>query len=273
MIDLILRKIDSLSAGQQKVARYIIDNLEKASYETIAQIGRENNVSETTVIRLSYALGFGGFSEMQKGIRSSILESRENGGGVNGEPFIETEENLLETEIKNLQKMASQIDFCALEKAADALLNADKIFCVGHRTSAYAAGWFSFIMEILRGSVYNVSNSHETYVFLDMTEKSAVVSIAFSRYSTATINFVTLAKEKKAAVIAVTDSPYSPLARLADYLFIVPPNRTQYGFNCIASTCSLLNLLVRTVSKRSSAAEGRIQAQEHIDSFNRLIFE
>ena len=275
MVDLIVRKLNSLSPGQQKVARYIMDNLEKASYETIAQIGRENCVSETTVIRLSYALGFGGFSEMQKGIRSSIFKLRENG---NADEAIADgnhagEENPLETEIKNLQKISGQLDYIALDKAAEALCAAKNVFCVGHRTSAYSAGWFAFVLEILRGNTRLVSGSQETYALLDTDENSVVVCIAFSRYSTETISFADMAKEKKAAIIAVTDSPFSPLAHLADYSFIVPPNRTKYGFNSIASTCSLLNLLVEGVSRRNPQAEERIQEQEHIYSINRIIFE
>jgi DNA-binding MurR/RpiR family transcriptional regulator len=274
MVDLIARKLNSLSPGQQKVARYIMDNLEKASYETIAQIGRENCVSETTVIRLSYALGFGGFSEMQKGIRASILEPHENGNaGESTECGYAGEENPLESEIKNLQKMSGQLDYAALDKAAEILCAAKNVFCVGHRTSAYSAGWFAFVLEILRGNTRLVPGSQETYALLDTNEDSVVVCIAFSRYSTETINFADMAKEKKAAIIAVTDSPFSPLARLADYSFIAPPNRTKYGFNSIASTCSLLNLLIEGVSKRYPQAEERIQEQEHIYSINRIIFE
>jgi DNA-binding MurR/RpiR family transcriptional regulator len=71
--NLVKQKFNGLSAGQKKVAEYLIQNLEEAAFSTAFQIGRKVGVSETTVIRLSYALGFNGFSEMQEGFKNNYL--------------------------------------------------------------------------------------------------------------------------------------------------------------------------------------------------------
>ncbi|WP_246628988.1 MurR/RpiR family transcriptional regulator [Mesobacillus maritimus] len=57
----------SLSPGQKRVAEYIKGHMDEGALHTAYQIGKKAGVSETTVIRLAYALGFSGFSDLQEG--------------------------------------------------------------------------------------------------------------------------------------------------------------------------------------------------------------
>ena len=49
---LIREKVSFLSAGQKKVAEYILQHLDSFSYSTLAKLSKEISVSETTIIRL-----------------------------------------------------------------------------------------------------------------------------------------------------------------------------------------------------------------------------
>ena len=70
---LIYDKIPTLSAGQRKVAEYILNNKDEFSYATLAKLSKDISVSETTVIRFAYSLGFDSFSAMQQKLREEIL--------------------------------------------------------------------------------------------------------------------------------------------------------------------------------------------------------
>mgnify|MGYP000715459575 FL=1 len=70
---LVKEKIAELSAGQKKVVQYILGHLEESSYLTLTKISREANVSETTVIRFAYSIGFESFSAMQEALQQEIL--------------------------------------------------------------------------------------------------------------------------------------------------------------------------------------------------------
>ncbi len=72
---LIYDKLAALSPGQKKVAEYILENKESFSYATLAKLSKEIAVSETTIIRLSYSLGFDSFSAMQQKLREDILKT------------------------------------------------------------------------------------------------------------------------------------------------------------------------------------------------------
>lgn len=70
---LIYEKIPSLSAGQRKVAEYILNNKDEFSYATLAKLSKDISVSETTVIRFAYSLGFDSFSAMRQKLRGKFF--------------------------------------------------------------------------------------------------------------------------------------------------------------------------------------------------------
>ena len=55
---LIRENIGNLSPGQRKVAEYILKNQDFFSYATLTKLSKVISVSETTIIRLAYSLGF-----------------------------------------------------------------------------------------------------------------------------------------------------------------------------------------------------------------------
>ena len=57
--------IPELSRGQRQIARFIIDNYDKAAYMTATALGNEAGVSESTVVRFANELGFEGYPALQ----------------------------------------------------------------------------------------------------------------------------------------------------------------------------------------------------------------
>ena len=57
----IQERYDELSKAQKKVADYIAEHLEFAAMKTTVKISQAAGVSETTVIRLAYSLGYDSF--------------------------------------------------------------------------------------------------------------------------------------------------------------------------------------------------------------------
>lgn len=70
---LIRENIGNLSPGQRKVAEYILKNQDFFSYATLTKLSKVISVSETTIIRLAYSLGFESFSSLQQKVREEIL--------------------------------------------------------------------------------------------------------------------------------------------------------------------------------------------------------
>ena len=59
--DFITERFDDFSRSQKDVARYIVDHLDEAAFQTAEELARRANTSSSTVVRFSQALGFEGF--------------------------------------------------------------------------------------------------------------------------------------------------------------------------------------------------------------------
>ena len=71
--DYITERFDDFSRSQKDVARYIVDHLDEAAFQTAEELARRANTSSSTVVRFSQALGFEGYPELQQ---SAIEEYR-----------------------------------------------------------------------------------------------------------------------------------------------------------------------------------------------------
>ena len=66
IITRINEKFASMSKSHKKVATYIQEHYDQAVFMTAAQLGKELDISESTVVRFAMAIGFEGYPEFQK---------------------------------------------------------------------------------------------------------------------------------------------------------------------------------------------------------------
>jgi hypothetical protein len=72
----ITERFDEFSRSQKDVARYIVDHLDEAAFQTAEELARRANTSSSTVVRFSQALGFEGFPELQSAAREEYRRRR-----------------------------------------------------------------------------------------------------------------------------------------------------------------------------------------------------
>ena len=86
--DFITERFDDFSRSQKDVARYIVDHLDEAAFQTAEELARRANTSSSTVVRFSQALGFDGYPELQQAAieesRHKVAEGVPNGNGGPG---------------------------------------------------------------------------------------------------------------------------------------------------------------------------------------------
>jgi DNA-binding MurR/RpiR family transcriptional regulator len=221
---LIKEKYETLSPGQKKVAKHLIEKLDESAFDTATMIGRKVDVSETTVIRLSYALGFNGFSEMLHYIQQQIVNKSLHPFSTSSKIEKKEEEHtslfteILEKEILSQRQTNHQLNETELWKVVDVLIKADRIFILGMGASYAPAHWFSFQLHTLRDQVTLCPSTGEIYERLaDLSDRSVLFIISFPRYSKETLHIAECAKKQGVPIICVTDRLLSPIGRIADY--------------------------------------------------------
>ena len=75
-------RFEEFSRSQKDVARYIVDHLEEAAFQTAEELARRADTSSSTVVRFSQALGFEGFPELQEAARDEYKRRSHAAGRV-----------------------------------------------------------------------------------------------------------------------------------------------------------------------------------------------
>lgn len=238
-----------LSKAQKKVADYILQNMEQAAMKTTVRIGGEAGVSETTVIRLAYTLGYDSFSAFQKQLREDVLErskscNLEEKGDQN--PY----QKMLSRQAALLLEMRDRrVDFDQLQNIAMRIADADHVMVFGYYGEHTVAYQLYFMLDSLRPNVhYYRENNIGFRQIAELNPRSVVISTIFPPYSPGTLGLMRETREKGPYMITVTDSYQSPAAQFSDDVVAFPLEKDpDTGINCMAPATAYFFLLMNAV--------------------------
>lgn len=273
--NLIQQKYETLSPGKKKVAEYLLSDLNKASYSTIVDIQKATGVSETTVIRLSYALGYSGFSNMQQAIQKQLMYQRKpSSQSEDIDPDTNPLKAVVEKDVRLMRETWDNLSIDNFDLTVQKLIEAKRVLVVGYHTSHASALWFAQTLGILRENVQLITQQNEYENLLGIDENTLVIAISFPRYRKQTYYFFNKAIEQNAHSVAITDSLLSPIGRIASVTLLTNTNRDESGYNSIAPVLSFLNLLIIGVRKKNdSKMTTRLNKLENFYNQDDIVFE
>lgn len=272
--ELIYEKLASLTPGQRKVAEFILQNKEGFSYATLAKLSKQLSVSETTIIRLSYSLGFDSFSAMQQQLRDEILKM----------PPKSAPSTLAQSCIAStLQKITAaftawtaSLDEHLVCEIVETLLNADKILIIGGRSSYCTATWLGERLNLLLGNAFVIRQFYDSRIDLlaNITENTVAINISFARYTKSTYQYASLLKKRGAKLISFTDTVSSPFYGISDYVMQVAALKDEMGFSSLVCLYCLFDVLTAKLrEKRHAEISERLKMCEIIYSDFDLFYE
>jgi Transcriptional regulators len=253
------RLYPSFSKGLKAVADYILHNPATFCFLPVQELAHRANVSHATVLRFCKALGYSGFLEFSREVQQIV-----QAGLSSVNRFDLTKDYLdsprekqtlfataLDMEIQALVATARSIPHEEVERCVSMMVRADHIFIVGAMASCSLALHLEQTLSRATSNAYLVPAwSAQTVAMLDrVTPQSLVIGIAFPRYPSLTLDFVKLAKETNCSVIAITNTPHSPLAKLADRSLFVPAPMLSY-IDLYAAPIAVCTALVLEYSSR-----------------------
>lgn len=253
-------------SGFSKVFRRIADSVlehpDQVLASNIHQLGRELEIAESSIVRFCKALGYSGFSELKLmlakyGRQSSkiIFENLKDGSpeAVSREIF--------SLSIETLQIAAEQLDFSAIQKAADMLNRAGRIVICGVGASASVAE--SFAAHLLRiGIAAEASTDGE---LMQMTARGAdartlFVAITKSGRNLPLVHAFELAKARGAMTVCLTGFEQTPIERFCDVRIVHYCPSTILMSSRIVQSTIIDCLCINAVIQRKEEAE-RIYAE------------
>jgi len=244
---MIKNKFPTLSPGQKKIAEFLVDHQEDAVLKTAFQLGKKVGVSETTVIRFSYALGFRGFSDMQDMIRQEWLattkqHSTQHFQIQNKHTEVDVYAEVIERESQILQLLLNQLNKESIDQAIEQLIQADRVYIGGFGASFAAAHWLYYSLSQLRENVF-LSKHVLPEQLCELKEGSAAIVFSFPRYTKDSLKLAELVKKQHAKLISITDRQLSPIGQISD-ITITTEEQMESGYFSFVSVISLLEMII-----------------------------
>ena len=256
MIDitaLIEEKRNEFSKSHKIIADYILSNMEKSAYMTIAKLSKETGVSEATVLRFAEKLGFDGYPVFQKKLieftkaKLTSVQRMELAFEKMGEDDIL--KRVLKSDIAYIEKTLETVDKASFEKAVSAISSANRIYITGVRSAAALAEFAGFYLHLIFDNVRLIKTTGGDDIFeqiMNVKEGDVFIGISFPRYSKNTIKALEYAERNGASVIGITDSKNSPVASVSDICLVAESDTTSF-VDSLTAPFSLINALVVSV--------------------------
>ncbi len=246
------------SKGQRRIAAYITDHYDKAAFMTASRLGDEVGVSESTVVRFATQLGFDGYPGLQKAVQDMIRRKLTIVQRLDVTRSRMQEEQVLHqvatNDIHNIRRTLEQLDDSVFARAVELIADARQIYVFGAGSCKALAGFFThYLQMLLGGKVHIITAASQSEIFeemLDVSDRDVVIGITFPRYSTKAVNTLHYAHTKGAGIIAITDSPLSPIATYATALLTAHSDIASVVDSLVAPL-SVINALLVAVSLRT----------------------
>ncbi|MBQ4612390.1 MAG: MurR/RpiR family transcriptional regulator [Clostridia bacterium] len=272
LIALINAHEKEFSKGQRRIAQYIIEHCDEAAFMTALRLGEEAQVSESTVVRFATELGFEGYPQLQRAVQEHIRSKLTIVERLEVTRARMNEQNLLQNvakgDIGNIRRTMEEMDETAFFDAVDTLVNARQIYVFGAGSCKALAGFLThYLKMLLGGRVQIISSSSQNEIFeemLDIGPQDAIIGISFPRYSSKAATTLHYAQSKGAGVVAITDSPLSPIAPYASSLLLAHSGTTSIVDSLVAPM-SIVNALIVAISLRTmDQSRGKLEELEHL---------
>lgn len=246
-----------------QVATYAVENPDEIAFGTVASIAQTADVQPSTLVRFSQALGYQGFSDLQDVFRSRLrdrvlnyderlaqLRDHTKGASKVGLIF----DGFSEASERSLKELRNKLDPQQLEEAVQVLAEAQTIYLVGLRRSFPITSYMSYafgklgVRNMLIDAVGGLAAEDLSFA----STQDCVLAISFNPYASETVALAQTAATRNIPIVAITDSPFSPLASISNLWFEIQEANFE-GFRSMAATLSLAMTLTVAVAERQKA--------------------
>lgn len=251
--------LEQLPQQLQAAARWVLDHPADVALLTTREQAKRASLSPATLTRLAQRFGLSGYDEL-RAIHAAALRQRPEGFAGRAGELMQRHgdegagaiaQDMFAALTDHLRALREPDTQAQLERAAILLAEAQTVFCFGLRSAFPAAYMLDYIRDLIgAGSVLaDGAGGRGIDALRRIGPSDAFFAVSVSPYTRLTLQAAELAKAKGARLIALTDSPLSPLATRASVTLIAQDSAT-FGFRSLTGTLCLAQSLFIALAYR-----------------------
>ncbi|MBQ3436928.1 MAG: MurR/RpiR family transcriptional regulator [Fusobacterium sp.] len=243
-----------LTKKEKRVAEFFLEEEKRVYLMTVSEIADEIGVSDTSVIRFIKSIGFNNFTEFknngQKKIKSHLEQTNDFIKNIDLIKENSIEKLYIEKINSEINKIFTQSSIKKLQKIANLIVERDKKFVVGFKSTAGIANFFGIRLGFISKNVftYSIDDTVVLNSLCNISEKDILIIFDYPLYSKSANILAKIAKEQNAKVILFSDSSNSPIAQHVDIVYKVKITRISL-FNSLISTQIIIEYLLSYISQ------------------------
>ena len=257
----------------RKAAIYILENPLDVGVSTVREIAEAADVNPNTVMRMARQVGFSGYDDFRAPFRDAIrqgaidfpdrarwLQDIGKSGDL-GQLYAD----MVQSALRNIEDSFAAIGIDQLIRAANLIWESHNVYTLGVGINHSNAHNFTYLASTGMVRFHAIPRAGSTAIDDLAWADSGDVLIAISckPYRSEVVEAVLLARQQGVKIIAISDSPASPLIRNADHGFVISVDTPQF----FPSSVSIIALLETLLSIVVSVASDEIV--ERVDKFHK----
>lgn len=256
------REYYQLTGAERKIADHIMHQRHDCQYMSISELAEEANVAEATVSRFCRRLGYRGYSAFKLAVAGSGSAQRPMNplyGEIQAEDSLgDMCQKIYAADVDAVTQTLALINPGAVTKAAELLLSADRVLCMGLGGSMVLAQEAAHLFSTALPNFYAVEDSHFQAIRCAMlTERDVVVYFSYSGSTRDVVDVMKIAQERGARTILITRFPKSPGASCADVVLECGAREGPLQMGSVAARMGqlfLIDVLFSEVCRRDMEA-------------------
>lgn len=258
----------TLSKSHKKIADYILQNYDKVAFMTAATLGKNVDISESTVVRFAGSLGYEGYPELQRELQETIktklttVQRFELSKDRKESDYLT---KIMLSDIDNIRTMVEQFDAGLMDRFIDEIIKAKKVYILGLRSSSVLANYLGFYLNFILPDIHIIHETAQDVYdqLLNITEDDVMIAFSFPRYSKRTYDCVDYALNSNTTILGITDGMNSPLFEKVKYCLTAKYNMNTF-IDSFVAPMSLINTLIIGISVKKEGVEKNLEKLERI---------
>jgi DNA-binding MurR/RpiR family transcriptional regulator len=264
----IRQQAERLTATERRIAEVIAAEPQTIAFGTVALVARQAGTSGPSVVRLAVKLGYGGFVELQADVQRDVARmlgpARDR---IRQQPPSDLLDRVAATEQDNVMRTLSGILPAVLDRVVDRLSDrSHQVWVLPGDTTAPVGETLAIALSQLRDGVTLLAGPGISAgrMLGGLRAGDSLVVIDLRRYERWLVDLTRWAVSEGAVIVALTDSPLSPLASAATETFFMAAQSIG-PFDSMTGGIALANALVAGVAVRLRAtAPARLDTIESV---------
>lgn len=246
----------TLSPKMARLAAFLSDNYVQAAFMTTREIAAAAGVSLATVVRFPGVLGYPDFDAFRATIEDRVNFDLTGVERIRALPTTNRSPSallrrIMDAEVENLTALAQTFSEGELERFLSILLPADQVMIVGFRFASPLTLYFSYSLSKIKPNVQGFTQADSSLYdrIRLMDADDVLITISFARYPRDQLSLLRYANSLGRRILAITDSPLSPVLPLADVALFAKTSLLDF-VGSLGAPAALINCVVSELGVR-----------------------